>query len=261
MDQEALVKLTKDMKAASSTMTRSQARYLLSLYLTEQDKRKAADQKMAKMEERYAGEPHAVLDWYSENASAMEKQILSALEAYAESQSMGRWALEIPGIGPVVSVGLLAHIDIEKCPTVGHIWAFMGYDPTKKWEKGGKRPHNAALKQIGYYAGESFVKCTKSPYRKLYDDRKAYEQAKNEAGEYSALAEKVLVDKPKHAQAKTYKEGKLPDGHIHSRCKRYAVKQFIADWWTQAYREHFKKEPPLPYPIAILGHAHLRKAA
>ena len=62
-------------------------------------------------------------------------------------------------------------------------------------------------------------------------------------------------------EIKTYKAGKLPDGHIHSRCKRYAVKQFIADWWAEAYRDHFKKEPPLPYPIAILGHAHLRKAA
>lgn len=242
-------------------MTRNEARYLLGQYITMQDNRKAADQKAAKMEERNKGEPHAVLGWISDNSLALEKQILGALEAFAESQPMGQWALAIDGIGPVVAAGLLAHIDIEKCPTVGHVWAFMGYDPSKKWEKGQKRPHNAALKQIGYYAGESFVKCSKSPYRKLYDDRKAYEQAKNEKGEYAELAASVVKARPTHAQIKTYKAGKLPDGHIHSRCKRYAVKQFIADWWSEAYRKHFKTEPPLPYPIAILGHAHLRKAA
>jgi hypothetical protein len=261
MDQEALVKLSKDMKQAANTMTRNEARYLLDQYLSMQHQRKAADQKAAKMEERAKGEPHAVLNWVSDNAHSLEKQILSALNAYCESQHMGGWALSIDGVGPVVSAGLLAHIDIEKCPTVGHIWAFMGYDPSKKWEKGGKRPHNAALKQIGYYAGECFVRCTKSPYRKIYDDRKAYEQAKNEAGDYGEQAKAVLESRPTHAQKATYKAGKLPDGHIHSRAKRYAVKQFIADWWSEAYRDHFKKEPPLPYPIAILGHAHHRKAA
>lgn len=315
MDEEALVKLSKDMKVASTTMTRNEARYLLSQYLTMQNNRKAADQKAMKMEDRDKGEPHAVLNWISDNAFALERQILGALEAYAQSQPMGQWALAIDGVGPVVAAGLLAHIDIEKCPTVGHIWRLMGFDPTARWEStesclkwvkehGGasdelihsaalefgrnadtvrryattdmegnpisltnaslakslsRRPHNAALKQIGYYAGESFVKCSKSPYRKVYDERKAYEQRKNESGEYAKQCERVLASRPGHAQAKTYKAGKLPDGHIHSRCKRYAVKQFLSDWHAEAYRQHFGQEPPKPYPIAILGHAHERK--
>ena len=261
MDTEALVKVSRDMRKASGTMTRNEARYLLSLYLTMQNNRKASDQKAAKMEERNNGEPHAVLDWVSENSRALEKQILGALAAYAESQPMGQWAMAIDGVGPIVAAGLLAHVDIERCPTVGHIWAFMGYDPTKQWKHGEKRPYNAALKQIGYYAGECFVKCVKSPYRKLYDDRKAYEAPKNEAGEYAAAAAAVLAARPTHAQKATYAAGKLPDGHLHSRAKRWAVKQFVADWHAEAYRQHFGKEPPLPYPIAILGHTHLRKAA
>jgi len=32
----------------------------------------------------------------------------------------------IVGIGPVLSAGLLAHIDMARCPTVGHIWQFAG---------------------------------------------------------------------------------------------------------------------------------------
>lgn len=247
------------MKAAATTMTRNEARYLLSQYLTMQNNRKAAMQKKEKMEQRASGEPHEVLDWIALNAEAMEKQILSALNAFCESQVMGRWALAIDGIGPVVAAGLLAHVDIEQCPTAGHIWSFMGFNPLQKWEKGQKRPFCAALKQIGYYAGESFIKCRKSPYRKVYDERKAYEQGKNEKGEYAELAAAIAKARPTHAQVKTYKSGKLPDGHIHSRARRYAVKQFISDWHAAAYRDHFGQEPPLPYPIAILGHAHLRQ--
>lgn len=261
MDQEVLAKLSKDMRAAASTMTRNEARYLISQYLTMQNNRKAADQKAGKMEERNKGEPHAVLGWISDNAYALERQILSALEEFARSQTMGRWALEIDGVGPIIAAGLLAHIDIEKCPTVGHIWAFAGLDPSKKWEKGQKRPHNAALKQICYYFGESMIKCTKCPYRQIYDERKAYESGKNEAGDYAVQAEAVLKAIPTHAQKAIYKIGKLPPGHIHARAKRYTIKQFLSDWHAQAYQDHFKKEPPKPYPIAILGHAHERKAA
>jgi hypothetical protein len=263
MDNEAFVKLTRDMRAASATMTRDQARYLCEAYLDMQGKRKGTDQQIGAMEKRKEDEPHKVLDWISENVFALERQILSALQSYAESQPMGRWALEVCGIGPVIAAGLLAHIDIEKCPTVGHIWAFAGLDPSKKWEKGQKRPHNAALKVLCFYAGESFIKVKgnkEDVYGKLYETRKVYEQGMNERGEYAEQAKARLAITPKHAQAKIYKSGKLPPGHIHARCRRYAVKQFLADWHAEAYRQHFGKEPPLPYPIAILGHAHMRAA-
>lgn len=263
MDNEAFVKLTRDMKDAASTMTRDQARYLCDAYLAMQAKRKAASQQICAMDKRKDGEPHKVLDWIKDNTLSLEKQILSALKAYAESDHMGRWALNVCGIGPVIAAGLIAHIDITQAPTVGHIWAFAGLDPTKVWNKKEKRPWNAKLKVLCFYAGECFIKVNGNPndvYGKLYDQRKAYEKAKNESGEYAEMAKKRVESIPNHAQAKTYKKGKLPDGHIHSRCRRYAVKQFLADWHAEAYRHHYGKEPPLPYPIAILGHAHLRVA-
>lgn len=268
MDQEALVKLTKDLKSAATTMTRHEARYLIDAYMTMQDNRKRSDLQIGAMERRKTGEPHAVLQWLSDNAFSLERQILSALSAFAESQHMGKWALGVHGVGPVVAAGLLAHIDMEKCPTVGHIWAFAGLDPSKKWEKGKKRPHNAALKLICYYAGESFIKTSnsqKSPYGQLFRKRKDFEKRKNEAGDYKETA-KALCDKatPNYKKTEGYKknvEGKLGDGHINSRARRYAVKQFLSDWHGAAYRDHFGKEPPKPYPIAILGHAHERIAA
>ena len=53
----------------------------------------------------------------------------------------------------------------------------------------------------------------------------------------------------------------LSPGHIHARAKRYAVKHFLSDWHEIAYQDHHKKERPLPFPVAQLGHAHVRKAA
>lgn len=54
----------------------------------------------------------------------------------------------IHGIGPVISAGLLAHIDIHRAVTVGHIWRFAGLDPSVKWLKKTKRPWNAGLKVL-----------------------------------------------------------------------------------------------------------------
>jgi hypothetical protein len=50
-------------------------------------------------------------------------------------------------------------------------------------------------------------------------------------------------------------------GHINDRARRYAVKQFLADLHGAWYRCEFGREPPLPYPVAHLGHAHVRNAA
>ena len=123
------------------------------------------------------------------------------------------------------------------------------------------RPWNADLKMLCWKIGESFVKFKNQDdcvYGKLYDVRKAYEQDKNQKGEYAAEAARKLerykiVDK---VTKETYESGKLPDGHIHSRCKRYAVKIFLSHYHAVAYELHYKEKPPKPFAIAILNHVH-----
>ena len=173
--------------------------------------------------------------------------------------------MQVRGIGPIAAATLCAHIDITKCPTVGHIWAFAGMAGAgqKKWEKKTKRPWNAALKRCcrmiaenGFEKGHNHYDCF---YGKIYEQRKAYEQEKNDRGEYADQAKAMLADKNFKKDTEAYKSyivGKLPPGHIRSRALRYCVKLFLAHWWEAAYRLHFKAEPPLPYPIAFLGHAH-----
>jgi hypothetical protein len=257
---ESIQKLTKDLKRSAVTLGRTEARFLVDAYYTMQKQRIRAGNQVGALAK--SGEPHEIIDWFLAQNETLENQVKNALAAYAQGDPVGQWMLSVRGIGPVLSAGLLAHIDITKCPTVGHIWSFAGLDPTREWKKGEKRPWNGSLKTLSWKIGESFVKTKgheEGYYGALYDQRKEYEQTKNAAGEYKEQAAEILKRTPSHKQAATYKDGKLPDGHIHARAKRYAVKQFYSDLHAFWYRHEFGTEPPLPYPIAILGHAHLRK--
>ena len=163
----------------------------------------------------------------------------------------------------MLSAGLLAHIDITRAPTVGHIWSFAGLDPTKTWEKGQKRPWNSSLKTLCWKIGQSFMKFSNQEecfYGHLYRERKAREIARNEAGELAEQAKQMLERRNFRKDTiarKFYEEGKLPPAHIDARARRYAVKLFLAHWHEVAYVAHYHQPPPLPYPIAHLGHAHV----
>ncbi len=48
----------------------------------------------------------------------------------------------------------------------------------------------------------------------------------------------------------------LPPGHIDAMARRWAVKLFLAHLQGEWYKRKFNKPPPLPYPIAHMGHTH-----
>jgi hypothetical protein len=214
-----------------------------------------------------AEEPHAVISWLADQSSSLEKQIAGALDVYTQAHLMGSWMRSVYGIGPVLSAGLLAHIDITKAPTAGHIWQFAGIagDNQRPWGKGEKRPFNAKLKTLCWKVGQSFMKFSNTPdcvYGHVYRERKAYEIQRNEAGELTAQAALKAEKVGKSTEAyKHYSVGRLPPGHIDARARRYAVKLFLSHLHGEWFRRHFGHEPPNPYPIAILGHAHMIEAA
>jgi hypothetical protein len=268
-----IIKLTKDLKAASITLSAQEARYLVDAYYIIQEDRKRSDSQVRSM----GDEPHEVLAWFAEQNSILEKQIQRALDAYSASHPVGTWMRSVKGIGPVLAAGLLAHLDIYhpevnpetgevtrvRTRTVGHWWSFGGVDSSKKWEKGKKRPWNATLKTLLWKASDCFVKVSggENPgyYGAIYRNRKAYEIGKNEAGEYAEQAKAALAAKRfgEDTEAhKHYSKGKLPPGHIDARAKRYAVKLFLSHLHDVWYRHEFKEAPPMPYPIAHLEHVH-----
>lgn len=286
--EKSVKRLTKDIADAAMTLTDREARYLVDAYYAiQKDRIRAGNQTKALSKNN---EPNLVIAWLQNQSETLENQIKRALDKYSRSTPIGEWARSIVGIGPVLAAGLMAHISVapwrcradrgveftackpdepctDKCDyeiieTAGHIWRFAGLDPTSVWDKGGVRPWNARLKTICWKIGESFVKVKahkEDIYGKMYDVRKAFEHEQNDKGAYAEQAAAVLKSCPSHAQKKTYAEGKLPDGHLHARAKRYAVKMFLSHYHHVAYVAHFGREPPLPFPIAILGHAHYIK--
>jgi len=315
---EPIEKLRKDLRQAAATLSLQEIRYLVDLYYQIQDFRKAAENQVNTLGK--GGELVNVLSWAFGSMETIENEIKYALNVYTnrEPTGMGSWAKSICGIGPVLSAGLLAYINVEKAPTAGHVWRFAGLDPTLEWlgkEKSQKlvhncrgenveatlaavcraasrsvdrirraattdangktvkltedriisvlsrRPWNASLKVLCWKIGESFVKVSANEndtYGKVWINRKEYETEKNELGDYANQCPGYLgrLRDKNTPTYKTLQTGMLPAGILHARSKRYAVKLFLAHWWEESYRRHFKKEPPLPYPIAHLGHTH-----
>lgn len=295
-----------DIRKAAQLMSAEEARYMVDLYYQIQEFRKASGNQIGALK-RADQPPALILDWVFGNMEGIENTIKKALDDYTSSNALGQWVKGIVGIGPVIAAGLLAHIDFnpwhckqpdDKCtekephpdcgrrnlPTVGAIWRFAGLDPTSKWDKGQKRPWNAALKRLCWLAGESFVKVSNNPkslYGKLYSERKAMEQAKNERGDYAEQATAVLATRNigKATDAWKWYSGQwalqtdeakakieageevlprpmLPPAHIHARAKRWAVKLFLSHYFEEGCRKVLNKEPPVIYSIAMLGHIH-----
>lgn len=287
---EPTERLKQDVRAAAINLSPQEVRYLVDYYyIMQEDRKRAGNQKRA-LEK--TGEPHSVVAWTFLTTQFIERNLKGVLQVYAEQSLPGRWAMSICGIGPIIASGLLAHVDIEVCPTVGKIWRFAGLDPTVEWKEHQKRPWNARLKVICWHIGESFVKQqnnAKDIYGKLYVARKAYEWARNERGKLADQAAAKLarykIDKSKdaykwysgqvtveeaHRVQEEFAKGNrptlqtvplgeglpmLPPGHIQSRAKRWVTKLFLAHYHHVAYECRFGSPPPLPYVLEhIPGH-------
>lgn len=249
------------MKGISAGLTAPEARWLVDYYYATQGIRiQASGQARAIRQGADEGVDHIAI-WLEDSFKLVEKNIQDGLGAYAMARVPGQWAMSQYGIGPVIAAGLLAHIDITQAPTVGHIWSFAGLDPTKTWGKGEKRPWNASLKTLCWKIGDSFVKFHNREnciYGHVYAERKVQEIERNSQGLFAdqaatTLATKNIRDKDTKA---TYEAGRLPDGRLDLRARRYAVKLFLAHLHHVMYEDHYGELPPKPYVISHLGHAH-----
>lgn len=256
---EPVEKMSKDIKQAGERLTPDQARFIVdSYYIAQEDRIRAENQVRALSE---SNEPNETLVYFSKQKRTLENYMKAVLGAYANAQAIGLWMQDIKGVGPVLSAGLIAHIDIEKAETAGAIWRYAGYDPSVEWNKKEKRPWNAQLKTLCWKIGESFVKVSGKEdafYGQLYKARKEFELAENEAGKYAEQAKKKLekykITKTTDAY-KWYIQGKLPPAHIHARAKRYAVKMFLSHL-HEVWRDMEGYPNVKPWAIEHGGHAH-----
>lgn len=144
-ESDFAVMLSRELKRKVAGISIAGARYLTDRYYSFQRARiRAAHQGRT---EKLAGEPYELIEWMESTESRLEATIKGFLAEFAKSYAVGRWMLAQTGIGPVISAGLLATIDIRKAPTVGGIWRFGGLDPSLKWP--GSKLAQKKLKELG----------------------------------------------------------------------------------------------------------------
>jgi len=120
------------------------------------------------------------------------------------------------------------------------------------------------LKEILFRVGLSFRRAVlkgglKSPYRSVYDWRKAYEIEKNENGDYKEQAEYKLSSRnygKKTVARACYEKGILPPAQIDARARRFAVKIFLVHLHEILYYERYSEMPDKPYILDSLGKEH-----
>ena len=125
-------RLRADLKLAAQSLTPKEARYLVDTYYQMQENRKRAENQKRAL--AGAGEPSLAVSFLKKEAERLEGEAKYMLGEFADSQPIGIWAQTITGSGRIISAGLVAHIDIERSPTVGHIWSYAGLNPNQKWK-------------------------------------------------------------------------------------------------------------------------------
>ena len=259
-EQDQVVRLNKDLRIASRTLSFSQARFLVDAYYIAQENRMREDAQIRALTE--ANEPSAVVEWFAAQSRILENQLRAALDAFSGSHPAGQWARSNLGVGPVLAAGLLAYIDIRIAETASNIWSYAGLNPNQKWEKGEKRPWNAGLRTLCWKLGQSFMKVSNredATYGRHYRDRKTYEIERNDSGGNAEAAARILAEKKWGKATEAFKylsAGKLPPAQIDARARRHAVKLFLAHF-HKTWRELEGLPVRDPYPVVHLGHAHI----
>lgn len=251
--------MRKDVRNLSVNFDSNSIRKLVQMYYTLQKERIAFAAQARELEAVQS--PNELVKYYADSMHVMESSLKYPLERFSETFLVGRWALSQYGIGPVITAGLLGHIDITKARTAGAIWRYAGLDPTIKWEKGQRRPYNAELKTLCWKIGQSFMKFSGKEqcfYGHLYLADKARRTAKNQAGDYAQYAQEMLSTKNYgfNPTRTILESGKLSPGQIDAQARRYAVKIFLSHYHAVAYQDHYGTPAPTPYIIAHGDHVH-----
>jgi hypothetical protein len=249
----------KEVVLQAANYSNAQVRLVVAAYYSAQENRKSCDNKMRHWGERDdEGEAlPELLQYFADSNALIENHIKKSMAKFAEAHLTGRWALSLHGVGPCISAGCLAHIDIHKAPTVGHIWNFAGLNPARKWLKGEKRPYNAALKQICFHMSDCAKRASgseKSYYGKLYKARKEMVVQRNEEGRNAERA-KTYYTLSKDVK-KSLAQGKLPDWNLDRQALNWTAKIFLSHFHAVLFWDIFGRIPPRPFAIQHLGHAH-----
>lgn len=178
-------------------------------------------------------------EWYK-SLLAIEKNVHKTLVVWARKHYVYTdYLVDVRGIGEILACGLIGeigrlrgkngHLGIAAYDRVSNLWHFAGLIPGAKHIKGEKSSFSSRVRTLcAYDVGESFIK-SRSPYKRLYDERKLYTQ----------------VTHPDWSK-----------GHRHQDARRIMVKIFLQHVWHR-WRQMEGLPINLPYVIEREGHSHL----
>lgn len=174
----------------------------------------------------------ALIDRWYERFAELEKECERDIKDLAEEFDIINAMVEIKGVGFMLAAQIVAMIDIHRADTVSALWRYSGYGVVdgqrERHVRGEKSHYNTRLKTILYNLAESFLR-SNSPYRKVYDDARAYYDA----------------NRPDWTKM-----------HKHIASMRKMIKVFLAHLW-----ERWRIMEGLPirdlYVIERLGHTHV----
>jgi hypothetical protein len=192
-------------------------RTLANLYDNSQKQRIGLGNQLAAMERGDAPdlpEHRRLLELWQARYGELESALLGEIGSLLKDHPLFPYIDKIKGMGPSLTGKLLAPIDITRCQTVSALWKYAGQGVGENGErdrprKGEKLAYNARLKSVCYLISTSFLK-TRSPYRVVYDDAKAFYERTKVTGN---------------------KETDWTPAHIHMASLRKMVKVFLAHVW------------------------------
>jgi hypothetical protein len=213
---------------------------------------------------RDEGLPDDLPDFFYRQLNRLEGQVRATLGEWASQFDAGQWLQRIHGVGPVISAGLLSHLDITRASAASHFWSFAGSNPEMVWNRGERRPFNADLKSLCWRMSDSMVKHRNDTdrsgnyvcyYGRHYQAKKEQLIARNDRGGFAELAAKTLAERTfRDLETKAvYEAGRIPDGRVDAQARRWTWKLILCHLHTVMCVEA-GIEPPKPYIITYLGH-------
>src|SRR4030095_2974554 len=207
----------KDFKESAKVIPTRQVKYLVGMYYTAQKMRIAVESKLRSLDEV----PNAVLVTFLDMFEEVEKDLQSALDVYTANSEVGASFRRIKGVGPVLTAGWLAHVNVHIATNAAKIMSFGGYNPNMVWNKGEKRPYNADFKLVLSKMGRAFVFLSNrnSFFGQKYNENKKLIQKRNEAGLFAERCAHLLKTRNYKKETSAYRhcsQGLYPPAHVNA---------------------------------------------
>jgi len=180
---ESLSKKIKDkILSNENPPSRQEIQTLVNLFYQMQDFRKAIREQIRSIQDNEEKKTSVViLDYFLKNTTVIEINCQKVLELICMNSEVGRWLLQIKGIGPVLAAGCLAYFDVTDKQYATQFISYAGLnDNNRPWI--GRSGAEAIMKEISSdtwldndQAGKFSVR-TKWPLPYLRD--KAYKEGK-----------------------------------------------------------------------------------